>query len=599
MTNIIKSTFAVSIFMALALVILPNSVDASHQTDFYCTSNSSSVEVGESVTWSVSVNGNTSDYNYLWSGTDGLSSSSSSVTTTYSTSGTKNASVHITSSNSSSSVAISRACSVLVIDPEPNLTGSCYGTPSNPEKGETVTWYANVSGGTGSYDFDWSGATNGSSQSVTESYSSSGTKTATVEIVSGSQSISKSCSVYVENNTVNDLEVYCTPNGSTYDTGDTISWTAHASGGGGIYDFDWSGAVSGNDRVENTSYGSNGTKTAHVRVESQNGDVETATCRVYIEDDYDDDLEVYCTPDGSTYDVGDRITWTAHVSGGGGDYEYDWSGTDGLDGDSRTETVRYRNDGTKRATVRVESDNGDRESATCRIYVEDEDDNDDLEITCSVSDTSIDEGDRVTIEVDIDGGDSPYDIEWSGDIDDIDDFDDNDRRQTVRIDDAGRYDIEVEVEDDDGNRDFDQCPIIRVSDEDSDITVITTTGTTGQVAGVSLAQIPYTGLTENPILNAILYTLIGFTTLVILGVIAFIIKRRSKVYSKDELVSFLENEAHKYHAIVSADAMDSIIEHSHMSRRRALKLLEKAIRKTDVSGDDWLVLSKQKVAKVM
>ncbi|MCI5108780.1 MAG: hypothetical protein MRY49_02955 [Candidatus Pacebacteria bacterium] len=518
MENYIRNIFVLAIFVATTLVVLPSDVNASHQVDFACNPNSSSVEVGESVTWSVNVNGNTSDYHYEWSGTDGLSGASPSVSTSYSTSGTKNASVHITSNNSSSSVSIVRVCNVVVVPPttpQPALTGSCYGTPSNPETGDTVIWHATYSGGIGSYDFDWSGdnGLSGHNSTVSKSYSSEGTKDATVVISSGSQSI-------------------------------------------------------------------------------------TRTCYVHVEDDYNnhDDLEVYCTPNGGTYDVDERITWTAHASGGDGGYEYDWSGTDGLDGRGRTTSMRYDDDGTKRAYVTVESDNGDRETASCRVYVDEDNNRDDLEIECRVSDTSIDEGDRVTIEVDIDGGDRPYEILWRGDIDD---FDDNDDRQTVRIDDSGRYDIEVRVEDDDGNRAYDQCPIIRVDDDNTDVIVTTTTGITGQVAGVSLAQVPYTGLTDNPVLNAILYIIFGVSGLIILGVIAFILKKRSTVYSKDELVETLESEAHRHMAIVSADAMDTIVEHSGMNKRKALKLLKQAISNTQMVGEDWLVLSKQKVAKVI
>ncbi|MEY2640636.1 MAG: hypothetical protein RL150_29 [Candidatus Parcubacteria bacterium] len=129
---------------------------------------------------------------------------------------------------------------------------------------------------------------------------------------------------------------------------------------------------------------------------------------------------------------------------------------------------------------------------------DDDNDNDDFRVLCRVSDSSIDEGDTVTFTADIDGGDSPYDIEWDGDISG------DDRTERVRFNRSGTYEIELTVRDDDGNRDSDECTV-RVGDEDDDdddndnVNVITRTnlGTpTGNLASldsVFLSQVPYTG----------------------------------------------------------------------------------------------------------
>ena len=331
---------------------------------------------------------------------------------------------------------------------DPVLTGSCAAYPSNPETGETVTWDASASGGSGSYSYSWSGTNglSGSGDNVYKSYSSEGTKNATVVITSGGESITRSCSVFVEDDNYNN-----------------------------------------------------------------------------------DDLEVYCTPNNDDYEVDERVTWEAHVSGGDGDYDYDWDGTDGLNGNSRTESVRYDDDGRKYAYITVRSDDGQTASDSC--YIDVEDDDNDLDVTCRVSDTRIDEGDRITFEADIDGGNGPYDIQWDGDIDDIDDFDDEDRYQTVRIDDDGTYYIEVEVEDDDGNRASDDCSVIYVGrDRNSGgVTITSNTNPTGQVLGVSLAQVPYTGLGDMKFLDILMYVLGGGILIVILGISLFIFNKRREV----------------------------------------------------------------------
>jgi hypothetical protein len=227
------------------------------------------------------------------------------------------------------------------------------------------------------------------------------------------------------------------------------------------------------------------------------------------DDDNNDDLDVYCRADDSSVEEGDTIVWRATATGGDGDYDYDWSGTDGLDGDERTVSKRYNDSGTKTARVTVRSD-GDTATADCSAHVSDEDDddddddNDDLDVVCRVSDATVEEGDRVTFEVEIDSGESPFDIRWdSNDIDD-DDLEDAEDEEDwdIRLDDEDRYEVEVTVTDDEGNRDSDECPVVRVSDEnedDDDVTVISNppSGTPSSgISSVYLSQIPYTGTKE-------------------------------------------------------------------------------------------------------
>jgi hypothetical protein len=78
----------------------------------------------------------------------------------------------------------------------PALSVSCSVSQTSLTAGQTAVWTAQVSGGTGSYSFSWSGSESlsGNTQSVTKSYSSAGTKNAQVNVVSGSQSVNQSCS---------------------------------------------------------------------------------------------------------------------------------------------------------------------------------------------------------------------------------------------------------------------------------------------------------------------------------------------------------------------------------------------------------------------
>ncbi|MGB8815746.1 MAG: FG-GAP-like repeat-containing protein [Minisyncoccia bacterium] len=81
----------------------------------------------------------------------------------------------------------------------PPLTIACSVTPATANVGEPITWSVSASGGLGSYTYSWSGTDGliGNSPNVSKTYSSSGQKTATVTVTSGSQTISASCSTTV------------------------------------------------------------------------------------------------------------------------------------------------------------------------------------------------------------------------------------------------------------------------------------------------------------------------------------------------------------------------------------------------------------------
>jgi uncharacterized cupredoxin-like copper-binding protein len=85
-----------------------------------------------------------------------------------------------------------------------NLNVTCYASPNNPDTDEKVHWYANVYGGSGDYDYDWSGTNslNSSSQNPTKTYTSGGTKYATVEVTDDRYDYraSQTCSIYVDDN---------------------------------------------------------------------------------------------------------------------------------------------------------------------------------------------------------------------------------------------------------------------------------------------------------------------------------------------------------------------------------------------------------------
>ncbi len=137
-------------------------------------------------------------------------------------------------------------------------------------------------------------------------------------------------------------------------------------------------------------------------------------------------------------------------------------------------------------------------TVTNYLVANDNNNDDELEVICRVSDSSIEEGDSVTFEVEIKGGKSSYRIEWSGDISG------DDEEERFRFNKAGTYRVSVEVRDSNGDRASDDCTAVKVrddDDDDDDRQIIVTTGTNlntpsgnlSSLESVYLSQVPYTG----------------------------------------------------------------------------------------------------------
>lgn len=275
--------------------------------------------------------------------------------------------------SSPNSVNVGCAAFDLVSAPAPvvqTLTGSCSVTPSSVNAGGYLNWSATASGGTGSYDYSWTGTDSlyGNSSYVSKPYFVAGTKIGTITITSGSQSITRSCSATVAESTNNsNINVSCSASPSSVDIDEDVTWHAYASGGDGDYDYDWSGTdgLEGDNRSVTWSYDDDGTKHGTVTVTS-NGQSASASCSVSVdEEDNEDDLSVSCYANPSNPQIGERVRWYVDVDGGDGDYDYDWNGTNGLNSSSRSPYITYDTSGSKRATVTVTDGEGEEDSSTC------------------------------------------------------------------------------------------------------------------------------------------------------------------------------------------------------------------------------------------
>jgi hypothetical protein len=266
-------------------------------------------------------------------------------------------------------------CFAPKINDDGTLNGSCSVNPSSVNVGGSLNWSASASGGAGSYTYSWTGTDSfsGTGSSLSKVYSLAGTKTGTVTITSGNQSIMRTCSAVVTSQINNNLNVSCSASPSRIDVDEDVVWRANVSGGDGDYDYDWDGTdnLRGYTRNVTWSYDDDGTKTATVTVESD-GQTASASCTVRVDeedDDDDDDLSVSCYASPTSVQTGSRMNWYVRVSGGDGDYDYDWEGDDGLNSSSRSPSMTYYNAGRKSAEVTVRDSDGNRDIDTCYVNV--------------------------------------------------------------------------------------------------------------------------------------------------------------------------------------------------------------------------------------
>ncbi len=307
----------------------------NHNNSLYvsCYPTSSSGNIGDTINWRATVNGGNGSYNYSWSGTDGLSSNGSSVSKTYRNSGTKTASVTVSSGNQT----ISQSCSgsIRIYDDVRNndyyddyyrnddyyyrynnnynnnnnyssLYVSCYADRTVASTDTPINWTANVSGGNGSYSYSWSGTDilRGYNRTNSVNYHALGTKTASVTVTSGSQTVTQYCSnsvninqilsqnysnnypynyntanVYDYQNT-NGIQVACYADKTSTTIGSPVVWSVEAIGGNGVFNYIWSGSenLTGNQISVFKTYGTSGSKTAMVTAIASNGQSVSQVC---------------------------------------------------------------------------------------------------------------------------------------------------------------------------------------------------------------------------------------------------------------------------------------------------------------------------------
>lgn len=174
------------------------------------------------------------------------------------------------------------------------LQVSCRPNTASAVANTAVSWSASGVGGNGIYTYSWTGTDGltGTTNPVSQNYTTEGTKTASITVRSGDgQTATANCgNVYVYNSnyyygSYGNLSGSCSANVSNGQAqlGTTINWSAYAVGGNGIYTYSWSDndGYTGIGQYLSRFYTIPGSKNMTLTINS-GGQTITRNCYVYV-----------------------------------------------------------------------------------------------------------------------------------------------------------------------------------------------------------------------------------------------------------------------------------------------------------------------------
>ena len=343
-----------------------NDASAPPMTEFFGTSppptlsasfmySPSSPQIGQTVSFTGSASGGTLPYSYSWSFGDGSTGTGTSAKHTYSSAGTLTVALTVRDNGSPQQATTSQQ-PITVSGATPPLTDSFAYSPSSTQAGQPVTFTASASGGTSPFTFSWSfgdGST-GTGSPVTHSFSSAGSYTAalTVKDSSSPQQTATSQKTVAVTSPPPPISVSFTLNPSSPKVGQSIAFTAVASGGNPPYSYSWSygDGSTGTGLQSNHTYNSDGTYQVTLTVADSQGNTATGV----------EPVVVGSSPlqDGFTYSPtspqpGENIHFTASARGGTPPYSYSWDFGNGASASAASATYSYATAGSYTVTLTV------------------------------------------------------------------------------------------------------------------------------------------------------------------------------------------------------------------------------------------------------
>jgi len=351
-----------------------------------CAAPASSVIVGNPVLWtSTNTASATATKTFVWSGTDALTGNNATTSKIYTATGTKTATISVTSLGVTKQASCSVNIVPAVVIPPYNFTLACSAQSTQANKNTSVVW-TSTNNATGTKTFVWSGtdALTGNNATTSKIYTATGTKNASIAITSQGVTKQAMCSINIVEPavvTTPDIILSCAANPTSAVAPATILWIATATGGNNSYVYSWSGTdgLTGSAATTSLNYTSTGTKNAVIMVTSGNK-TATSTCATNLTQQTTTGggggggssvatLDAVCAVTPTNPRINEAVTFNVNLSTTDA-ATYSWTGADGIATTSKSFIKSFATTGSKNATVVVTS--GARSTTrTCSVVVGD------------------------------------------------------------------------------------------------------------------------------------------------------------------------------------------------------------------------------------
>src|SRR6266568_1705573 len=362
---------------------------------------------GKPVTCTATPTGGTSPYSFTWS-VDGVvqaGATTSTFTTTFATKGTHSVVATVKDANTIS--ATSNTVSLTVAGQPLSVSISC-GTAT---AGKPVTCTATPTGGTSPYSFTWSvdgvvqaGATT-STFTTTFSTKASHTVVATVRDSNAATATSNTVTVVVA---AQPLTADFTFSPTSPLIGQSVTFTATASGGTSPYTFTWTfgDTSTGTGNPVSHSYATKGTFTVTLTVKDANTNTVTASHTIAVGSS---PLIPSITFTPSSPTAGKPVSFSGSATGRTSPYTFTWTFGDTGTGSGASVSHTYAVKGSYTVTLTVKDANGSTQSTSQTVLVVGQ------PLAVSIICGTATAGKPVTCTATPTGGTAPYTFRWSVD----------------------------------------------------------------------------------------------------------------------------------------------------------------------------------------
>src|SRR3989475_1807948 len=305
----------------------------------------SAADVGQSITFACSASGGTPPYVYAWTLSDGGIGTGPTVTHSFSSPGTYEATCTVTDLF----LGIASASKSVVISALPSVAASVDHDLAAP--GTVLTFSASPSGGDGSFSYEWTfdDGSSGSGAPATHAYTAAGSYQATVTATDGNGGTASP----FRSVTISNIGVTAGVSPTSGDATTVFTFTASASGGSGSpYSFSWAfgDATTETGSPASHSYSAGGSYSPAVTATDSLGGTKVTQTQTVSVTAPPAPLGASVSAPRQAADVGQSVSFTCSATGGAAPYAYGWTFGDGNTGSGPAVSHVYQSAGAMTVT---------------------------------------------------------------------------------------------------------------------------------------------------------------------------------------------------------------------------------------------------------